>query len=233
VPILEPGEEERLRETSRRLNAVYDAAPLGNKPDPLDELVFIQLSIRTRQGAYNSIFEGLREACGGEWGQLRDLPREQALSILEPGGMAAIKLKRLIGQLNQIEEQFGRITLAPLRNMSTEEAEEVLVGLPGVGPKTARCVLLYSLRRPVFPVDSHCLRVMDRLGYLPGEVDRKAAHDLLQELVPIEIRHELHVNLVHHGRSLCIAGVPRCDLCPVLEHCPTGSDATKGGAKDG
>ena len=219
---LTPSEEARLREVSARLNEAYHAAPLGNKADPLDELIYIQLSIRTREGAYTETFERLKDACGGEWRRLRELPEEQVLSILESGGMASVKLDRLLEQLQALEERFGEVTLAPLADMATARAESFLVSLPGVGPKTARCVLLYSLNRQVFPVDSHCLRVLKRLAFVPETLGRKSAHDVIQDLIPVDLRHDLHVNLVHHGRSLCIPDYPRCELCPLLELCPTG-----------
>lgn len=217
-----PAVEDRLREISQLLRKRYGTAPLGNKEDPLDELIFIQLSIRTREAAYTSAFDSLKRACDGDWGKLLHLPAQAALSSLGPGGMATMKRRRLLDQLTMILEAFGEVTLGPLADMSTEEAEAFLTSLPGVGRKTARCVLLYSLDRDVFPVDSHCLRVLKRLGFVPAGVYRKAAHDLLQDLVPEDLRHDLHVNLVHHGRALCIAGRPRCEPCPLAGLCPTG-----------
>ncbi|MEX2608831.1 MAG: endonuclease III [Gemmatimonadota bacterium] len=191
----------------------------------MDELVFIQLSIRTKERLYAKTYQRLRNACAGEWSQLIEMNKSTVLEILEQGGMAELKWLRLTAQISRIIEAFGSATLLPLRRMTTEAAEEFLTSLPGVGPKTARCVLLYSLDRAVFPVDSHCLRVMARLGFLPERVDRKAAHDVLQDLVPVDLRHSLHVNLVHHGRSLCIGRNPRCEPCPVLDLCPTGDSA--------
>jgi endonuclease III len=219
---LPPEEESRLREISRRLEQRYRTASLGNKPDPLDELVFIQLSIRTREAAYNTGFDRLKEACGGDWNRLRDLDEATVMGILGSGGMATIKRRRLNDQLDRIVDEFGHATLDPLSTMTTVDAERFLTSLPGVGPKTARCVLLYSLGREVFPVDSHCLRVLGRLGFAGPELDRKAAHNVLQDLVPAAIRHDLHVNLVHHGRTLCKPGLPVCSECPLLDLCPAG-----------
>lgn len=221
-------DESRLREISGRLKQHYGTESLGNKPDPLDELVFIQLSIRTREGSYSTGFDRLKAACDGDWSCFRDLEEARVMSILGPGGMATVKRRRLIDQLDRIVREFGRATLEPLRMMTTGEAERFLTSLPGVGPKTARCVLLYSLDRPVFPVDSHCLRVLGRLGFASPDLDRKAAHDVLQASVPPDIRHELHVNLVHHGRALCKPGEPLCGGCPILDQCPTGMERLAG-----
>lgn len=205
-----------------RLRRTYHTASLGNKDDPLDELVYIQLSIRTREGAYSDIYRMLHDRLHGDWAELISTPGEDVLEILRSGGMAEVKLARLRSQMARIQDEFGAVTLEPLRVLDDHAAESFLTSLPGVGPKAARCVLMYSLARNVFPVDSHCRRVLARLGFLPASIDRKAADDYLQELVPQGIRHSLHVNLVHHGRALCVPMNPRCAECPLLDLCPTG-----------
>lgn len=213
---------DRLPAVDVRLQEEYGTADLGNKADPLDELVYIQLSIRTREGAYQNIYAALRHLVGGNWRRLIDVPDEEVLQALRAGGMAAVKLRRLREQILAIEARFGAATLDPLREMDDQAAEQFLTSLEGVGKKAARCVLLYSLHRDVFPVDSHCRRVLARLGFLPSEIDRKAADDYLQVLVPPSIRHTLHVNLVHHGRACCLPVQPLCARCPILDLCPTG-----------
>jgi endonuclease III len=215
-----------LPEVTSLLAQRYGSAPLGNRVDPLEELVFIQLSIRTREETYVNVFEALHAALEGDWEGLLHIEDEELLPVLHGGGMASVKLARLRGQLLRIVERFGAATLDPLHDWSDEAAEGFLRSLPGVGPKAARCVLLYSLGRQVFPVDSHCRRVLDRLGFLPAGTDRKAADDILQALVPGPISHDLHVNLVHHGRTLCVPGTPRCNVCPLLALCPTGRART-------
>lgn len=205
-----------------RLQDAYHTAPLGNKRNPLDELIYIQLSVRTREGTYRSTYPALRRLVGGAWARLLSIPERRIVRQIAGGGMARVKVRRILGMLDRIAARFGSVTLAPLRRMSDADAEAFLRSLPGVGPKVARCVLLYSLDRDVFPVDSHCRRVLARLGLLPPRIDVKASHDFLQELVPHGIRATLHINLIHHGRSLCVPGGPRCEICPLLEQCVTG-----------
>lgn len=213
---------EVLPEVDRRLRNAHHTALLGNKHDPLDELVYIQLSIRTREGAYTDIYSALRQLTENDWGNLLHLPSENVLGVMHAGGMAAVKLARLREQIELIRTAFGCVSLDPLQSLSTEDAEAFLRSLPGVGPKTARCVLVYSLGRDVFPVDSHCRRVLARLGFLAPKIARKSADDYLQELVVPAIRHTLHVNLVHHGRGVCLPTKPRCTGCMLLDLCPTG-----------
>lgn len=222
-----------LPEVDRRLRVAYGeipkgSTPLGNKRNPVDELIYIQLSVRTRESAYLNTYRTLRRLVGGTWEHLLYLPDQKLLPILASGGMASVKLERLRRQLAKLKERFGRVTLAPLRIMSDEEAEAILRELPGVGPKVARCVLLYSLDRDVFPVDSNCHRVLDRLGFLPIGMHAKAAQDFLQTLVPRPVRRSLHVNLIRLGRDQCLPNAPRCVNCPLLSVCPTGQQLVNG-----
>jgi endonuclease III len=107
--------------------------------------------------------------------------------------------------------------------MSDDECEQFLLGLPGVGTKVARCVMMYSLDRQVFPVDTHCWRICRRLGWVrrttpDGNCSRRDA-DRLQSRIPPELRRSLHVNMVSLGKRLCLAGSPRCDECPIGRLC--------------
>ena len=205
-----------------KLRREYRTASLGNKRNPLDELIYIQLSVRTREGTYHSTYPSLRRLAGGRWDRLREIPVKAIVQSIRAGGMAGVKVARIRGMLDVIAKRFGRATLSPLGRMNDDDAESFLRSLPGVGPKVARCVMLYSLDREVFPVDSHCRRVLARLGLLPEDVDIKQAHDFLQALVPKPIRRSLHVNLVHHGRAVCAPVNPRCGECVLLARCPSG-----------
>jgi len=210
---------EFLLEVDRRLRKSHGADALGNKRNPLDELIYIQLSVRTRESAYQATYPALRRLVGGSWARLLELSDRQLLDALQGGGMATTKISRLRGITKGIRERFGRVSLAPLKKMSDADAEKILRALPGVGPKVARCVLLYSLDRNVFPVDTHCRRVLTRLGVMRERVDIKASHDYLQPLVPVGIRRSLHMNLVHHGRSVCVPRRPKCASCVLLDLC--------------
>lgn len=117
-------------------------------------------------------------------------------------------------------EERGTLDLAHLEEMSDEEAIAYLTGFVGVGVKTAACVLCFSLRRPILPVDTHVLRIARRLGWITPKGTSATAHAGVAARVPPEDRFELHLLLIAHGRATCTARAPRCTECPLLEECP-------------
>lgn len=140
------------------------------------------------------------------------------------GGLSGKKSKSIRALLDAITARFGTPTLEPLRNMNDRDAEAFLTALPNVGKKVARCVLMYALGRPVFPVDTHCWRIARRLGWVRRT--QKSGHcaprdaDRLQAKIPPELRFSLHVNLISLGREICTARKPNCAACPIDPWCP-------------
>jgi endonuclease-3 len=108
-----------------------------------------------------------------------------------------------------------------MHEATDEEIDEYLSSLPGVGPKTVACVLAFSLGRPALPVDTHVHRVATRLGWIPPGMPATKAHVALTDLVPRRLRIPMHVAFIRHGRTLCKAGRPLCEECPVQDLCPT------------
>jgi len=194
----------------------------GDKQNPFNELVYIILSSKTPPKRYQDTYLALR----------RVFPTSDLLAAAEPdeivqaiafGGLAHKKADQLSWIAKQLKANFGRVTLSPLSRMSDEAAEEFLTKLPGVGLKTARCVLMYSFDRPVFPVDSHCLRVARRLEWVENVAtltDRLANE--IQEAIPRHLRKGLHIGMVLLGRQICLPTTPHCESCPILQYCPTG-----------
>jgi endonuclease-3 len=131
----------------------------------------------------------------------------------------AVRIKRI---LQDIYNERGSFTLDFLESMSTTEAKDYLISLPGVGLKTASCVLLFSLGRPSLPVDTHIFRVVKRLGLLEPDININAAHDLLQNKIHPSKIYQFHVHVIKHGRQVCHARWPHCREC-VLEKCCPGS----------
>ena len=105
--------------------------------------------------------------------------------------------------------------------MNDEDAFGYLVSLPGVGAKTAKCVLMYSLGRAVLPVDIHVLRVAKRLGQVPADASWKRTDELLEDEVPDELKFDVHVSFVIHGRDVCKSRNPDCENCVLADLCPS------------
>ena len=132
------------------------------------------------------------------------------------GGRRAVLIKQIV---ETIYARLGVVCLSELRNLAVEEAERFLCCLPGVGPKVARCVLLYCFNKQVLPVDIHTYRLAIRIGLLSRKVSYDQSHAILPNLIPAALRRKFHVNAVAHGRKRCFAENPKCDGCPLATFC--------------
>ncbi len=197
-----------LRET----RSAYDALPLGNKPDPLDELIFIILTTMTQYGPMQ-IFDDLKREFPS-WDGLLDADADPRLrTAIARGGLVNQKAPQILAIARQLQAGFGRVTLDSLRDFDDARCEAYLCSLPRVGKKVARCVMMYSLGRQVLPVDAHVLRVSKRIGLLPPETSWAKAHDAIEDVVAPDLRYALHVGLVVHGREVCTYRNPKCGAC--------------------
>ena len=190
----------------------------SNKRHPVSELVFIILSARTRGRHHEAVYRRLRRRFP-MWEALRDAPLRVIEVVLHDAGLSRIKSRQIRSLLRLLSKDFGSLSPTPLRRMETEKLARYLAQLPGVGLKTARCVMMYSLDRQVFPVDTHCMRLFDNLGLIGGRMRFEYAQDLLQDAVPSEIRRSLHVNTVAHGRETCVPRAERCGECVIGHLC--------------
>lgn len=194
-----------------------------NLKDPLDELLFIICSTKTEEASYRNSFRALKESFPTHH-EIAEADRESIARAIVRGGLSNQKAKAIRNLLDAVVERFGEPNLEPLHSMSDDEAEDFLVSLPGIGKKIARCVLMYSFGRKVFPVDTHCWRIAKRLGWVrPTQKDGHCAPrdmDRLQSKIPLKFRFSLHVNMVSLGREICTAIAPKCESCPVSDWCP-------------
>lgn len=213
-----------LREVARILAVLYGTPDLGNKPDPTDELVYIILSRKTPEKAYQETFAALK-ARFPRWDDLLDAPRAEVEKIVSPGGLAGKKATSLFGALGIIRERFGSCSLEPARGWSDDQLEEFLCDLPEIERKSAYCIMMYSFGRQVFPADTHVGRVLARLGPYRElgldlrELDHKKLQRVLTDLIPPPLRYSLHVNLIEHGRAVCRATKPLCESCDLRPFC--------------
>jgi len=188
--------------------------------DPVDVLMGTILSQNTSDANSGRAFASLK-ASFDSWEAIASAPAEYIAQVIKSGGLSQIKAVRIKQVLGQIEKEQGRISLDSLKSMNMAEAEDYLIHLPGVGHKTARCVLLFSLAKPSLPVDTHVFRVSKRLGLIDSRASIEKAHSLLQERTPSSKVYQFHVHMIEHGRQICHARQPRCDMCILKAICPS------------
>jgi len=186
--------------------------------DPLSELIFTILSQNTSDVNRDRAWVRLKERFP-TWESVLAANAEKLADAIRPGGLANVKAPRIQETLRVIQMERGEFTLDFLAEMEVDEARKWLTSLKGVGPKTAAIVLLFSLGKPAFPVDTHVHRVSQRLGLIGPKTSREKAHDVLEELIPPEIYYPFHLNLIAHGREVCKSQRPRCAICVLREHC--------------
>ena len=194
----------------------------------VDELVATVLSQATSDLNSGRAFASLKKAFA-TWGEVAGAPVAEIADAIRSGGIAEVKSRRIKTILNEVAEREGAVDLSRLGTMSDDEAMDYLCSLPGVGPKTAACVLMFSMARDAFPVDTHVDRIAKRLGWVAPKLPAVKTQELLAPLIPPEIRYDLHMAFVTHGRTICIAQRPRCSECPVFEMCASGPELLAAG----
>lgn len=190
--------------------------------DPLSELIAVILSQNTSDANSTRAFASLRTRFP-TWDEAADADVDDLEQAIRSGGLSRIKAARIKQILQQIRADRGSLDLSFLDNLSIDQSKEWLGGLPGVGPKTIGCVLLFSLGKPVFPVDTHVYRVSKRLGLVSNGISVERAHEVLGTAVPAEYVYQLHMNMVQHGREVCRPQHPRCLDCLLRELCPSAT----------
>jgi endonuclease-3 len=210
---------EEVRKVSRLLEMSLGRPLRPNQMDPIGGLVLAILSQNTNDRNRDRAFGRLRERFGS-WEEVALASPSEVEEAIRPAGLSKVKSERIINCLRTLKDGDG--TLDSLKGMSLEEAEGFLTSIPGIGLKTARCVLLFQLGLPAFPVDTHIMRVSKRLGWIPEKASARKAHEILQNSIPHDLVLDLHINMIRLGRTLCRPRNPRCGQCPLLEECSTG-----------
>ena len=203
-----------IRDRLREVYGIPIAPPHGA---PIDELILTVLSQSTNDRNRDVAFLALRERFAS-WAEVRDAPVEAVEEAIRPGGISKVKSVRIQAILEAIGEP---LSLDWLADASVEEGRDYLVGLPGVGRKTAACVLLFAYGKHDVPVDTHVSRVGMRLHLLRPGAPFEELHDEMLALTRPGEELELHVNLLRHGRRTCHARVPDCPNCALRRMCPS------------
>jgi endonuclease III len=200
-----------------------------NEPDydPLGGLIGTILSQHTSDINSDRAYQQLISTFH-TWEEARDAPTDEVAHAIKSGGLANIKAPRIQDALQILTEQQqlqgGSKSLSDflydqLIHRSLEEAWHYLRSIPGVGPKTAACVLMFNLNQAVMPIDTHVYRTAHRLGLIGPKVSVDQAHTIFAKITPSDWVYPLHVNLIRHGRQICHAQRPKCAQCPLYSEC--------------
>lgn len=204
----------RVRAIRDRLRELYGRKRNNPHGDPIHELVLTILSQNTNDNNRDRAYRGLRDSLG-DWGAIRDAPTREVIAAIRSGGLANTKgprIQEVLGELGP-EPDLDWLEAAP-RGV----AIDYLTALPGVGRKTAACVMIFSFDRPEIPVDTHVHRVGGRLGLFRERASFEEAHDEMLVITPPDDAYELHMNLIEHGRAVCRPR-PRCGDCALRRMC--------------
>ena len=201
------------------MQAVYGVPLRPPHHRPLDELVLTVLSQSTNDRNRDVAYLRLRERFPG-WEAVRDVPLEEVEEAIRPGGLSRVKSVRI----QQMLEAIDPLDLDWLADAPLEAGRAYLTALPGVGRKTAACVLLFAFGLRDVPVDTHVGRVAGRLHLLRPRAGTEELHDAMTALTPPGAELELHINLLRHGRRTCHAQRPRCRVCALRRMCPERRD---------
>lgn len=211
--------KERAVEVRSRLLEAYGQPVWRNRLLPLDELISTILSQNTTDTNRDRSFEALRTSFP-TWEDVRDAEPSSVIAAIRSAGLANQKGPRIQLALQQITEENGDLNIDFLEDLPLEQAKEWLLRFKGVGPKTAAIVLLFSLGKPAFPVDTHIYRITGRLGLRPEKISADKAHNHLAALFDPAMYYDVHLNLIRHGREICQARSPQCERCSLSDLCP-------------
>jgi endonuclease-3 len=214
------GLRRRLVDIMHVLDAHYGARPWASRGRPVDVLIETVLSQNTSDVNSHRAFRALLRRFGSleavATADVADIEQE-----IRPAGLSRIKSVRIRQILERLILEHGSLDLSFLSRMDLDAARDYLMALPGVGPKTASCVLVFSLGMPALPVDTHVHRVSRRLGLVAPNVSAEAAQAELERIVEPGRRYPFHLHLIEHGRTICHARKPLCHRCVLSRLCPS------------
>ncbi len=209
---------EKASAVTEYLEDYYGIPKWRNPLPPLDELVSTILSQNTNDINRDKAFNALRKRFP-TWEEVRDADQNTVVEAIRIAGLANQKGPRIQKILREITTERGELDIIFLNQLAPKEAKDWLMKFKGVGPKTAAIVLLFSLDKPAFPVDTHVHRVTGRLGLRPPEMSAEKSHEHLAELFRPESYYAAHLNIIRLGREICNARKPDCPRCPLTDLC--------------
>lgn len=200
------------------LDSIYGIQELNDCKPPLDTLILTILSQSTSSINCRRAFTNLKRAFPN-WDDMLHVDLNALVDVIHMAGLSHVKAIYIRSIINELYQSTGKIDLDNLYELSDEEAMHYLMQFNGVGNKTASCVLLFSLGRKTFPVDTHILRLAKRLGLISLKETAQTAHNSMKALIPPDRRYSAHVNMITFGRHICKARNPACGFCALRTYC--------------
>ncbi len=214
-----PTTKRRMRVIRDRLRQMHGQPVNEPHRDPVHELVLTILSQNTNDRNRDVAYAHLRGRFGS-WQEIIAADLAEIEAAIAPGGLAASKAPRIRNALRMLaDDPEHGLDLTWIETAPREVVIPYLEALPGVGRKTAACILLFTYDLPEVPVDTHVFRIGTRLGLFPERASSDLAHDEMRRLVEPEESFEIHMNLIHHGRRICKTR-PLCGECTLRRMCP-------------
>jgi endonuclease III len=208
----------KIRQIAERLK-IYGESRHNNRDDVVEELIFIVLSAQTESYSYIPAFENLLERFPN-LDLISETEEAEIARVIRKGGLANKKAAQIKAAIRKIKDDNGSLSLDFLASRSDKKALDYLVSIPGIGYKSAACIMMYSLGRKVFPVDTHIWRICRRLELAPAAPKPTILQQQqLETKIPRDIRYSLHVNMLSHGRETCTTYRPKCDKCVLSDIC--------------
>ncbi len=215
-----------IEQTLNLLSHEYGYLECQPNQNPISVLVQTILSQNTSDGNSHRAFAYLM-ASFGNWQDVADASIDEISKSIRPGGLGEIKARYIKQALETIRLKRGNLELGFLKQLTVAEARNWLMQLPGVGMKTASCVLLFSLGMPALPVDTHVFRVAKKLNLIGNNISVDEAHKALESIIPQNDIYTFHILLIEHGRKICKAQRPRCYQCVLQKICPSYEKLSK------
>jgi endonuclease-3 len=213
-----PVESQRVRKVADLLDGCFGRRRRASgTDDPMETLVGTLLSQNTNDRNSYRAWQSLRKRFP-TWDDVAASSWRSVATAIKVGGLKNQKARRIKEILKRVKADAGGYSLDFLREKSNKEAMEYLLSMKGVGKKTAACVLVFSLKRDLFPVDTHIHRLCNRLGFVKTK-SAEETFDVMEPLVPAGRAYSFHVNLIQFGREVCKAQQPLCGECVLFDEC--------------
>ena len=193
--------------------------PVLSHEDPMDGLILTLLSQNTNDRNRDRAFSSLKKEFPA-WKDVLHASQDAIAKSIKVGGLAKVKSERIKSITESVMLRFGEPSLRQMGSFNKDQIVSFLQGLPGVGPKTIACMLVFEFQIPAFPVDTHVHRFCVRMKWVPEKTSSHSIQQIMENVLPRERMLGAHLNIITHGRKLCYARNPKCKECPLSVICP-------------